>query len=167
MLVKKLVLLQLVWAATAFPWPQTSSPGTPDAWELEGFAKDNPIGPTTGGTGGQKVTVRTADQLVAAVKGNEPKIVYVDGEISLPARLSVGSNKSILGVGTKAHIRRNGITVKDQDNVIIRNIKVSFIAGDDCITLRNSSRIWVDHNEFESDISKGPDAFVSRTAIGK
>jgi pectate lyase len=169
MLVKTLFLTQLVWTAAAFPWPQSfkrggSSGGTQG---LEGFAKNNPIGPTTGGAGGVEVTVSTAAELVAAAAGNDRKIIRIKGEISLPSRLSVGSNKSLLGVGTTAHIRQSGITVKDQDNVIIRNIKVSHIEGDDCITLRNSTRVWVDHNEFSSDISKGPDFYVSEISCAQ
>src|SRR5688572_25304970 len=68
------------------------------SWDLEGYALDNPIGPTTGGKGGKKVTVSTAEEFLAAVTGSEPRIIYVKGHLALPERASIGSNKSILDV---------------------------------------------------------------------
>jgi pectate lyase len=134
------------------------------SWDVEGFAKDNPLGPTTGGKGGATVTVNNPADFQAAVAGNEPKIIYVKGELNLTARAKIGSNKSVIGVGSTAHITGRGLDVVDATNVIIRNMKVSFIEDNDCITIRNSTRVWVDHNEFTSDITKGPDFFVSDTA---
>lgn len=80
-------------------------------WGVEGYAKDNPIGITTGGKGGKTTYVTTAEQLIAAVDGTEPKIVRVKGKIELPARLKVGSNTSLIGVGISAHITGKGIDV--------------------------------------------------------
>lgn len=134
---------------------------------LVGYGKDNPIGPTTGGKGGESVTVTTAEQLVAAVQGNEPRKIYVKGSISLSSRLSPGSNKSILGVGSTAEILQSGITVANQTNVIIRNIAVRFILGNDGITIQNTTRVWVDHCEFESEFSQeiGPDTYDGQLDI--
>lgn len=131
------------------------------SWDIEGFAKDNPIGITTGGKGGSTVTVDNAADFREAVAGDEPKTVLVKGEINLPSRPKIGSNKSVIGVGRTAHITGNGLDVFNSTNVIIRNLKISFIEDNDCITIRNSTRVWVDHNEFASDINKGPDAYVS------
>jgi len=130
-------------------------------WDVEGYARDNPLGSTTGGQGGPTVTVETATDLKAAVSGDEPKIVLVKGDIAVPSRIKVGSNKSVIGVGDTAHITQSGIDVVDATNVILQNLKISFIVDNDCITIRNSTRVWVDHNEFTSDITQGPDAFVS------
>lgn len=130
------------------------------AWDVEGFAKDNPIGTTTGGKGGATVTVTNAAEFSAAVAGDAPKVVLVKGEIAFPARPKIGSNKSIIGVGSTAHITNKGLDVFNSTNVIIRNLKISFIQDNDCITIRNSTRVWVDHNEFASDITKGPDFYV-------
>jgi len=134
------------------------------SWDVEGYAKDNPIGPTTGGEGGETVTVDNAADFKAAVTGNDPRIVLVKGEINLPSRLKIGANKSVIGFGKTAHITGSGLDVYHVSNVIIRNLKISFIKDNDCITIRNSTRVWVDHNEFESDISKGPDFYVSAFA---
>lgn len=72
----------------------TASPSGAD-YSLVGFAKDNPIGPTTGGTGKNSatVTVSSVAELVSAVAGTEPKIVYAKGSFNLTARLRPGSNK--------------------------------------------------------------------------
>ena len=72
----------------------TATPSGAD-YSLVGFAKDNPIGPTTGGAGkkSQTVTVSSVDALVSAVAGTEPKIIYAKGKFNLTARLRPGSNK--------------------------------------------------------------------------
>ncbi|KAK7397749.1 hypothetical protein QQX98_012876 [Neonectria punicea] len=134
-------------------------------WGIEGYAKNNPIGKTTGGQGGRTVHVSTADQLIAAVAGTERKIVKVKGKIVLPSRLAIGPNKSVIGVGSSAHITGAGLNIFNGDNVIVQNLKISHILDNDCITIRNSTRVWVDHNEFTSDISRGPDYYDGQVDI--
>ncbi|KAF5583051.1 pectate lyase 1 [Fusarium subglutinans] len=134
-------------------------------WGVEGYAKDNPLGITTGGKGGKTVTVTTAEELVAAVKGTEPKIVKLKGKVTLPSRLKVGSNTSLIGVGLTAHITGAGVDVYHGDNVILQNLKITHILDNDCITIRNSTRVWVDHNEFASDINQGPDHYDGQVDI--
>lgn len=72
----------------------TATPSGAD-YSLVGFAKDNPIGPTTGGAGkkSKTVTVSSVDALVSAVAGTEPKIIYAKGNFNLTSRLRPGSNK--------------------------------------------------------------------------
>ncbi|KAK0624271.1 pectin lyase fold/virulence factor [Immersiella caudata] len=135
------------------------------SWDVEGFARDNPLGPTTGGAGGTTVTVENAADLKKAVTGDVPKIVLVKGNITLPSRIKIGSNKSVLGVGTTAYITSSGLDLQNVSNVIIRNLKIGYIVDNDCITIRNTTRVWVDHNEFTSDISQGPDAFDGQVDI--
>lgn len=130
------------------------------SWDVEGFAKDNPLGKTTGGKGGPTVTVSSVPELQTAVTGTDPKTIVLKGEFVLPARLKVGSNKSLIGHKTTAHITGKGVDVFNSTNVILQNLKISHILDNDCITIRNSTRVWVDHNEFTSDITKGPDFYV-------
>ncbi|KAH7318254.1 pectin lyase fold/virulence factor [Stachybotrys elegans] len=137
------------------------------SWDIEGYAKDNPVGPTTGGKGGKTVYVSTAEELIAAGQHSDPMIIYVKGDISLPARLNITSNKSIIGVGWNAHIRDKGFTIRHHNNVIIRNLKISHIWDDDAINIVNGTRIWVDHNEFESDITQGPDFYDGQVDINR
>lgn len=153
------VLYGLLGLASAFPSDYLKVA----SWDIEGYAKDNPIGKTTGGKGGPTVYVQTAAELVAAVAGTDPKIVRVKGSIELPSRLKIGSNKSVIGVGWSAIITGAGIDVFNGDNVIVQNLKISKIVGNDGITIRNTTRVWIDHNEFESEFSQeiGPDTYVS------
>ena len=133
------------------------------SWDIEGYAKNNPIGVTTGGKGGKKVYVSTADELLAAGEGTGPQVIYIKGEIALPRRLRLASDKSLIGVGWNAGLRENGITITNKTNVIIQNLKISKIVDNDCINIVNTTRVWVDHNEFESEFSVeiGPDFYVS------
>ena len=168
MLVKNVLICQLASLAAASPLvPGSFGFGSwlakigGASWDMEGYAKDNPIGPTTGGAGGKEVRVSTAEDLVAAATGDGPAVIYIKGDISLSERLNIASDKTLIGVGKSAHIHENGLNVRDVDNVIIRNLKVSKIEDNDGITLWNATRVWVDHNEFFSDITKGPDFYVS------
>jgi pectate lyase len=127
----------------------------------EGFAFDNPIGPTTGGSGTANI-VTTSDELVEAVRGNSPKIVHLSGNFTPAARLKVGSNTSLLGLGHGADIIGKGIDITNSTNVIVQNIAIRFVEDGDGITIQNSTRVWVDHCEFESQFSVeiGPDFYV-------
>jgi pectate lyase len=153
---------------SAFALPADEVPGQEKhssshfgSFDLVGYARDNPIGKTTGGEKGEVVTVTDGAALIAAVTGTTPRTIYVEGRIDLPSRLRVGSNKSILGVGENAEIRQSGITVINATNVIIRNLAIRFIVNNDGITIQNSTRVWIDHNEFESEFSPeiGPDYY--------
>ncbi|KAJ4291270.1 hypothetical protein N0V88_006272 [Collariella sp. IMI 366227] len=135
------------------------------SWDVEGFAKDNPIGTTIGGKGGPTVTVTNAAEFSAAVQGEERKTVLVKGAIKFPSRPKIGSNKSVIGVGKTAQITGSGLDVFNSTNVVIRNLEISFIEDNDCITIRNSTRVWIDHCEFHSDISKGPDFYDGQLDI--
>ncbi|KAI6362071.1 hypothetical protein MCOR25_006306 [Pyricularia grisea] len=159
------------WATTTLhPSSAVAAPPNPAScyatWGLEGFAHTNPLGPTTGGASGPTVTVTTAAALQSAVAGTEPRVVVVQGRIELPSRLKVGSNKSVVGhADASAHITGAGLDVYNGDNVVLQNLKISFILDNDSITIRNSTRVWVDHNEFESDLDGGPDKYDGQIDI--
>lgn len=184
MLVSRLTLLTTL-VSVAFPlpdgpgrperrgwpnWPdwRPNWPGWPnrdDEFDLVGYGRDNPLGRTTGGEGGCTTTVTSPEALAIAVGGDEPKIVYDNGKFALPERLKVGSNKTILGVGRRTLITENDISVVNATNVIIRNLKISRIRDNDALTIHSSTRVWIDHNEIESDMDHGPDYYVSVNGI--
>jgi pectate lyase len=90
--------------------------------------------------------------------------IVVKGEFNLPSRLRIGSNKSLIGHKSGAHIGTNGINIVNGTNVILRNLKITGVLDNDCITIQNTTRVWVDHNEFYSSpdiIGDGPDKYVS------
>jgi pectin lyase len=68
--------------------------------------------------------------------------------------LSIGSNKTIIGIGTTAGIKGKGLYIGNAtSNIIIRNLSITDInegivwAGD-AITIDNGTNIWIDHNYF-------------------
>ena len=161
-----LVVPSLAFAVCAAPAAKSESRGLLD---LVGFAKDNPVGPTTGGAGvnSTTITVTTAKDFLKAVTGNAPTIIYAKGSFNLTSRLKVGSNKSLIGVGAGAEISGAGITIQSSTNVIVRNFGIRTIKGNDGITIQNSTRVWIDHNEFYSGNfpALGPDYFDGQCDI--
>lgn len=69
--------------------------------------------------------------------------------------LEVGSNKTVIGVGSNAAIRGKGLRLNDVSNVIVRNLTISDInpgivfAGDG-IAISRANRVWIDHNRFHN-----------------
>ncbi|SMQ51250.1 unnamed protein product [Zymoseptoria tritici ST99CH_3D7] len=147
-------------------WPSLALPKAAPATIGEGFAFANPVGPTTGG-GGRAIVVTTNKELLEAVRGSSPKIIHLKGDFTPAARLKVGSNTSLLGIGKGANLVGKGIDITNSTNVIVRNIAIRFVEGGDCITIQNSTRVWVDHCEFESKFSSelGPDFYDGQIDI--
>lgn len=121
-----------------------------------GYATEN--GGTTGGNGGSTTTVSSLAEFSAAVKGDEPAIVVISKGFSGEGNIKVGSNKSIIG---KKDIALSGftITVKDVENVIIRNIAMSKVVGGDCIAIQVAKNVWIDHVDLSSDMDHGKDYY--------
>ncbi len=103
----------------AFSMPAYGQEGAEAAnvnFSMQGFATLN--GGTTGGAGGDVVTVSTGDQLIAALKNkkaNTPLTIYINGTIT-PANTSASkidvkdvSNVSIVGSGPKANSKASAL----------------------------------------------------------
>ncbi|KAG8904347.1 hypothetical protein FRC00_014049, partial [Tulasnella sp. 408] len=125
---------------------------------LEGYATMN--GGTPGGAGGPTITVSSLTALRDAVLGTSPKIIRIstiiqgDGEA-----VDVGSNTSILG-SCGGGLTGGGFRVKKSSNVIFRNLKLyKSKAPTDLIEIQASTNVWVDHNEFYSDMTSGKDYY--------
>jgi len=113
-----------------------------------GFATLN--GGTTGGEGGQVITVKTFAELKQyAEDPTTPYVIQIEGEINTGITayiekgtgkiatgqsaetiettygevIKMGSNKTLLGIGGNAFINRIGIVIQCKSNIIIRNIK--------------------------------------------
>lgn len=119
---------------------------TPD-FKMVGFATLN--GGTTGGASGETVTPTTFEELKQFVEDpSTPYIIRIVGEFNrgvqtwvdadgsivestadgaiettFGAILKVGSNKTVLGVGSDAFFNRVGLVIQCQSNIIIRNIR--------------------------------------------
>ncbi|KAF2138620.1 polysaccharide lyase family 1 protein [Aplosporella prunicola CBS 121167] len=68
--------------------------------------------------------------------------------------LEVGSNKSIVGVGSKGVLKGKGLMLKNNvENIIIQNIHITelnpqYVWGGDALTLNGCDKVWIDHNKF-------------------
>ncbi|AUX42688.1 uncharacterized protein SOCE26_041210 [Sorangium cellulosum] len=149
--------------------------GAADA-SLIGFAAYDADGlaTTTGGSGGEVVTVTSYADLVAALADDAPRVVRISGTIvgGGAPMLRVRSNKTLLGVGADATIDGFGFDVSGWteelsastggtctsatpegytpvSNVIIRNL--TFVnSPDDSVNVPCfSHHVWIDHNTFE------------------
>ena len=106
-------------------------------------------GGTTGGEGGEVVTVTTKADFVSAVSGDTARIVQVVGTIHGDSNIpNVGSNKTILGIGYDAKIVGFSVKVTDLDNVIVRNITFTGAMPQDGIICRRATHVWIDHCTF-------------------
>jgi len=116
-----------------------------------GYALMN--GGTTGGQGGEVIVVSEYPKLKNAVKGNNPKIVKINGIIELPADLVIGSNTSIIGIDKYSGVTGAGFKLDHVNNIIIQNLKFSYCLGSkkDCISTDYTTNLWIDHCEFYSD----------------
>jgi pectate lyase len=123
-----------------------------------GFASMN--GGTTGGAGGPTVLVSTEAELVAAVAGNDPKIVKITKHIVLTDLVRPGSNKSILGTTKDSGVSNSGFYIRRVSNVILRGLKIfKSVAPDDGVSIDESLNVWIDHCEFYSDLDHDKDYY--------
>ncbi|MGW6903174.1 pectate lyase family protein [Streptomyces sp. NPDC054940] len=120
-----------------------------------GAAETSPIGfgaGTTGGGSASAVTVSTLDAFKSAVTGSSAKVVRVNGLISLSGQVDVGSNTTVLGVGSSSGFTGGGLRLKNVTNVVVRNLNISKpVAPADGITVQASTKVWIDHNSFSAD----------------
>ncbi|GAB2729756.1 pectate lyase [Streptomyces bullii] len=120
-----------------------------------GAAESSPVGfgaGTTGGGSASAVTVSSLAAFEAAVAGNTAKVVRVDGLISLSGQIDVGSNTTVLGLGSSSGFTGGGLRLKKVTNVVIRNLNISKpVAPADGITVEASTKVWIDHNSFSAD----------------
>ncbi|WP_033431856.1 pectate lyase family protein [Saccharothrix syringae] len=151
--------------------PVAAAPVAAAADSPVGFASVNALGQngTTGGAGGPEVTVTNADDFIANIKAAGPRVVRVQGLITLPAGMyDVSSDKTITGVGASSGITGGGLNVglpvsgattppaDAVHNVIIRNM-VFRNASDDSINVQMfSHHVWIDHN----DLASGYDGLI-------
>lgn len=141
-----------------------TAPAPAPAWSpvADGFAGVDALGQrgTTGGAGGQTVTVRTQQELTRYATASQPYVIRVQGAITLQPKgteIKVQSDKTIVGVGTSGHIVQGGFFLgAGVHNVIIRNLTIrdAYVDGDeegktqdfDAIQLDGAHHVWIDHN---------------------
>ncbi len=111
-----------------------------------------------GGNTADIVVVTNLAGFLAAVSGLEPRIIYVDGTITLRdnGNTYLSGNKTIIGLGTNATLIGcigifdfQGSTIYNATNIILRNLHLTNPSGygeDDAITIKNGGgHVWIDH----------------------
>lgn len=120
-----------------------------------GAADTSPVGfgaGTTGGGSASAVTVSTLDAFKAAVTGSAAKVVKVNGLITLGGQVDIGSNTTVLGVGSSSGFTGGGLRLKKVTNVVVRNLNISKpLKPADGIEVQASTKVWIDHNSFSAD----------------
>jgi pectate lyase len=139
-------------------------------FNLFGWATQN--GGTTGGAGGATVTATTVDQLRTFCAQAGPLIIRVQGTITGNEAIRVSSNKSILGA-PGARLVGIGFTIGASSqfgqvgNVIIRNLIMEKpLAPIDKVSVQyGAHNVWIDHNEFFSDLDHGIDFYDGQVDV--
>ncbi len=67
--------------------------------------------------------------------------------------LTVGSNKTLIGIGKNGVLKGKGLRLNGVSNVIIRNLSFTDIGhglvfGGDAVNVARASKVWIDHNYF-------------------
>jgi len=112
-----------------------------------------------GGLLGQTVSAGSLSDLKNYLGSPDPYVVQISGVISGSENVTVGSNKTVVGVSDSAHLQRIGLEIGNARNVIIRNLKISHVTPQDAIEINGSRNIWIDHCELYSDRDHGKDFY--------
>jgi pectate lyase len=118
---------------------------------------------TTGGAGGETVTVNNMTDLITYAGSTASYIIQIEGPIKITPKgrhINVRSNKTIIGITTDAGLVEGGFTVgSNQKNIIFRNLTISdtYLEGDwdgkdqdwDGIQIKGTCHhIWIDRCTF-------------------
>ena len=143
----------------------TTPTPTPTPTPVVTVSADTPIGyamvdgSTTGGKGGQTVTVTNLTDFRNAAKSSLPMIIYVSGNFTGTGMIDVLSNKTIIGLNG-ATLNGIGLALYRSSNIIIKNMKINKVVGYDCITIKETTHhVWVDHCELWADRNNGWDYY--------
>lgn len=142
--------------------PEVTTPVESGA--IIGYASVN--GKTTGGIGGQTVTVSSLAALKSAVSSNSAKIVKVSGRITGKGYINVGSNTTILGLKGSS-MEGVGLLIYGTSNVIIRNMTIKNVVTYSNIVIKEGAHhVWVDHCDLSSDRNHGWDYYDGLLDVG-
>jgi pectate lyase len=142
----------------------TSSLAQEPGSEMTGYASVEGEGyvTTTGGAGGDTITVYSLNELRTYAKSREkntvPAVLIIKGLLETsPSEVITfkhGANLSILGEG--AELIGVGIRIWNYHNVIIQNLKIREVFyPDDALSVEECQHVWIDHNELHSKIGPG------------
>ncbi|KAF1933846.1 polysaccharide lyase family 1 protein [Didymella exigua CBS 183.55] len=119
----------------------------------EGTTKANgcrPVSNKCPGKGGQDA-INIASWCDNGNAGAGSKAISVTYDNAGISAINLGSNKSIIGVGSQGVIRGKGLRIANgSKNIIIQNVHITelnpqYIWGGDAITLAGTDMVWIDH----------------------
>ena len=187
-----------LFTLVALALTMTAMAQTIDTSKLSEQDKNSPIGfgaNTTGGDGGEAVTVENFSQLKAqlgAFNNTTKKIIYVSGTITFDGQYEMRGvkNKTIIGLegatlqnlnedtpaadtddAKKAAIAKTGILlVRECDNIVIRNLTFKSAGAcdfdaNDNLYLQGSTNVWVDHCDFQDGVDGNLDICLASNNI--
>ncbi|KAL5114299.1 hypothetical protein ACEQ8H_007819 [Pleosporales sp. CAS-2024a] len=103
------------------------------------------------GTGSQCQLAINQDNWCTNYEPNAPKVSQITYDKAGVLGMTVGSNKSLIGQGSKGVIKGKGIRiVSGAKNIIIQNVRFTdinpkYVWGGDAITVNGGDLIWIDH----------------------
>jgi pectate lyase len=121
------------------------------------------VATTTGGGAIPPVRPSTAAELEQYASDSEPRVIEIASVFSVP-RLSVASNKTLIGVAANARID-GGIRIRGSadvviSNVIVKNLRVNGRTTDvdgDAVQIYNAHHVWIDHVEIYDGVDANLD----------
>jgi pectate lyase len=118
-------------------------------------------GGTTGGAGGTTVTVSTFADLKTQAQSAGAKTILVNGMLTGSGTVEISAGKTIRGVGSGSGISGTTLNIEDMSpaNVIIQNMNIRGVRGNDAIQIENATHIWIDHNTMSSTVENDPDYY--------
>jgi pectate lyase len=118
-----------------------------------------------GGSLGPTVAATTIDDLKMYLGSPSPYVVTVSGLITGADSVDIKSDKTLLGIGSDAHLQGIELSMNGSRNIIIRNIAVSHVIADgagtanDGIVMTGAMNVWIDHCDLFSDLTHGKDYY--------
>jgi pectate lyase len=118
-------------------------------------------GGTTGGAGGATVTVSSFADFRTQAQNSGARTILVNGVLSGSGTVEISANKTIRGVGASSGVSGAILNIEDMSpaNVIIQNMNLHGVLGNDTIQVENADHIWIDHNTMSSTIESDPDVY--------
>ena len=142
MLQKTFLVIMIILINAFSGTAQDFDTDVPDGWAI---FPGNGLETTTGGAGGNVVTATTGSQLASYAGISDALIIKVEGTITGSGKLTIASNKTILGQGADATITGYELSMSGVQNIIIRNLKIN--GSRDGIAARRTHHLWIDHCE--------------------
>jgi pectate lyase len=137
----------------------TEPPPPPPPGGIVGWATQ--AGGTTGGAGGATVTVSSFADFRTQAQNSGARTILVNGMLSGSGTVEISANKTIRGVGASSGISGTTLNIEDMSpaNVIIQNMNIRGVPGNDAIQIESATHVWIDHNTMSSTIESDPDFY--------